>query len=353
MQRKVLARLVTLTFVALVLIVVGAGHSVSSVLFGGYAAEIEVSPVEASNQQNRPKSKGSPVVPSVTTASSKDDDKADQPEEVNAVVASQDAAHSGSGATPPPQPVGRNVKVWNFTHVKSAGYAVLKVGNVSIEPINPYLKKKSGGKWIGIHPSDLKIQPLLPKVSLDQNARLVYLDLGARMYPGSTGWFLKHYPRARDFNVVLFELLDLEHTYIAAKPYFKSFQYEKKAAWTHGNGVNIKGRRMARVADNVIVQRGDNREEWLSPSVDVAQYIMSNYTKEDFVALKLDIEGGEWTLIPHLIRTGAMDFVDELFLECHPIDFDDYTKEPNRLPTICIDFINDLRSLGIHTHRWF
>ena len=245
--------------------------------------------------------------------------------------------------------------VWNFTHRKSRPQELTSVGPFSIEPINPYLQKKVRGRMVAIHPSDLRIQPLLLKVEekLPPTAKKVYIDVGARMYPGSTGWFLKHYPNFRQFHVVVFELLDLEHTYFAAKPYFRSFRYERKAAWVHNDGVSIKGRKMARVSDGVIRQKGDNREEWLSPSVDLSAYIISNYTKEDFVALKLDIEGGEWTVIPHLLKTGAMNIVDELFLECHPIDFDDYAKEINHLPQICIDFLNDLRALGIYAHRWF
>jgi hypothetical protein len=258
------------------------------------------------------------------------------------------------GATGPPKTL-RDTAVWNFTHRSSAHNAVTSVRGLPIESIHPYLKKKSSGRWIGIHPNDLRISPLLPKVeaNLSSTSRLVFMDLGARMYPGSTGWFLKHYPRSREFNVIVFELLDLENTYNAAKPYFRSFTYERKAAWTHSKGVAIKGMRMARVDDNVVVQRGDNRQTWLSPSVDVAEYIMSNFTKNDFVVVKLDIEGGEWTLIPHLVRTGAIAYIDEVFFECHPMDFDDYQREPNRLPAICVDFINDLRRMGVYCHRWF
>lgn len=329
--RRPYQRIVVVAFVGVLILLLGIGHSMVSLIRGITVGEdilrdgsIQQKQVQVERELN--KEPAHPPAVSATSAPS-------------LVV----EARSLRGS------------VWNFSHHNSTPNAVPTVRGLPIEGIHPFLKKKSSGRWIGIHPNDLRISPLLPKVetNLSSSAKLVFMDLGARMYPGSTGWFLKHYPRSREFNVVVFELLDLEHTYTAAKPYFSSFTYERKAAWTHNKGVAIKGMRMARVDDNVVIQKGDNRQTWLSPSVDVAAYIMSNFTKDDFVVIKLDIEGGEWTLIPHLVRTGAIEYIDEVFFECHPIDFDDYQRQPNRLPAICVDFINDLRKLGVYCHRWF
>lgn len=247
-------------------------------------------------------------------------------------------------------------QVWAFKHVQSSASAVLLVRGLPIEAIHSYLVKPSKGKGSkAIKVADLKIHSLLPEVNatLPADAKRAWIDVGARMFGGSTMWFLKRYPDARAFDAVAFELLDLKHTYTGASKAFHSFEYVQKAAWTHSNGVVIKGFKMARVSDGVVEQKGDNRAEWKAPSEDLAAFIQTRFTERDFVALKVDIEGGEWTLIPHLIRTGAMRLVDELFLECHPIDFDDYARQPGRLPQICIDFINDLRDQGVYCHRWF
>jgi hypothetical protein len=342
--RRTYQRVVILVVVGIILIALGIGHSMVSVLKGMTVGDDVLQQGVLKQQQQEEQNMLNAIASTTTQA------PADKSDAKDSSGKGEDDLSSAAPLTKAPPH-----SVWNFTHRSSASNAVMTVRGLPIEGIHPYLKKKSGGRWIGIHPNDLKISPLLPKVegSVVATSKLVFMDLGARMYPGSTGWFLKHYPRSREFHVVVFELLDLENTYTAAKPYFKSFTYERKAAWTHSNGVAIKGMRMARVDDNVVVQKGDNRPTWLSPSVDVASYILSNFTKEDFVVLKLDIEGGEWTLIPHLVRTGAMELIDEVFFECHPIDFDDYQKQPNRLPSICVDFINDLRAMGVYCHRWF
>lgn len=38
---------------------------------------------------------------------------------------------------------------------------------------------------------------------------------------------------------------------------------------------------------------------------------------ERIAVLKVDIEGGEWELIPHLVQSGCLDLMDHLFVETH------------------------------------
>jgi FkbM family methyltransferase len=42
----------------------------------------------------------------------------------------------------------------------------------------------------------------------------------------------------------------------------------------------------------------------------------------DYVVVKMNIEGGEYDLIPHLIATGAMAKIDELYVQLHSTKFD-------------------------------
>jgi hypothetical protein len=186
--------------------------------------------------------------------------------------------------------------------------------------------------------------------------RRVWIDLGARFYAkGSTNWFTKFYRDARSFEAVMFELLDLEATYPASikNEFFKKFEFIRSAAWTHDRGVVIKGVKMGRVVDKLSEgsnAKKDSRPEWKAPSVDLGAYLLKNFTKADFVVLKMDIEGGEWVLLPHLLETGALDLVDELMLECHPQGSE--TVSVKLMHQSCIDFINHFRSKGVFAHDW-
>ena len=51
--------------------------------------------------------------------------------------------------------------------------------------------------------------------------------------------------------------------------------------------------------------------------LDFAAWLRRNVRETDFVALKMDIEGSEHTVLKHMHETGTLQLVDELFLECH------------------------------------
>lgn len=227
--------------------------------------------------------------------------------------------------------------------------AVLTVKGYAIEPV---IFRGPQGKAVV-----RRMRWLLPQMasSLDPSAKLVFIDLGARMFhKGSTAKFARAYPNASQFHAVAFELLDLSDGYGPARKFFRSFEYIRSAAWIHDRGVQIKGKKMARVVDGLNPIKGDDRSEWPSPSVDFAAFLRDRYTEKDFVVVKLDIEGGEWSLIPHLISTGAIRLVDEMLFECHPKDFAEYaTVAHGSIPQSCVDLMNHLRVLGVFCHRWF
>ena len=173
---------------------------------------------------------------------------------------------------------------------------------------------------------------------------------------GSFYWFQKHYPNFTQgfHSFYVFELLDLGAQYPNHQQ-MPNFHYIRKAAWTHSNGVLIKGLKMARVMEGqsmVHLQSGqDKRMEWRSPSVDMDTFIRNVSSVQDFVVVKIDIEGGEWDLLSHMFRMGTFAYIDELFLECHSLV--SVTTIHSPMGQDCIDLINSLRKMGVYTHNWF
>lgn len=187
-----------------------------------------------------------------------------------------------------------------------------------------------------------------------RSTRKMYIDLGARFYlRGSYQWFQKHYPQFTDFAAYyVFELLDLEGGYPRGNA---KFHYIRKAAWTHSDGVIIKGMKMARVMEGHAMKSlqdgADRRPEWRIPSVDMDAFVRNISSVEDYVILKMDIEGGEWDLLEHMYRRGTFQHIDELFLECHSLTETASVHSP--MGQDCIDLINSLRKLGVYCHNWF
>lgn len=68
------------------------------------------------------------------------------------------------------------------------------------------------------------------------------------------------------------------------------------------------------------------------PTLNVARLIMEHTLPEDFVTVKMDIEGSEWDILPCLAKSPAAKLIDALYVEKHPREWsllgvDDSTYE--------------------------
>lgn len=122
-------------------------------------------------------------------------------------------------------------------------------------------------------------------------------------------------------------------------PYFDKFKdipnihFYNKAVWLNDGTVEFylcnDGLASSSVMGNKKTGNLD-KHPTIVPSIDISKFIMTNFKKEDFIILKLDIEGGEYELIEHMIDTKAFDYVDMLYLEFHTGKVNK-TKEDNEL----------------------
>lgn len=52
-------------------------------------------------------------------------------------------------------------------------------------------------------------------------------------------------------------------------------------------------------------------------SVDLSNWIKTNFSVDDYIILKMDIEGGEYDVIPHLLANNTFSYVNEFYIEFH------------------------------------
>ena len=69
--------------------------------------------------------------------------------------------------------------------------------------------------------------------------------------------------------------------------------------------------------------------------IDLAKWVKENNIIDAHTILKIDIEGAEYDIIPHLLEAGIQDLVDEWFIEWHG-----QTKTPNYNKAVEENFTN-------------
>ena len=53
------------------------------------------------------------------------------------------------------------------------------------------------------------------------------------------------------------------------------------------------------------------------PCINFSNWLRQNFSIEDYIVLNMDIEGAEYDVLPHLIQTNAIDYINELGVEWH------------------------------------
>lgn len=65
------------------------------------------------------------------------------------------------------------------------------------------------------------------------------------------------------------------------------------------------------------VDYGSPKHVFHVPVIDLSKWIIENFSKNDYIYVKMDIEGMEFLLVKALIESGALDYVDEMDIEWH------------------------------------
>ena len=55
--------------------------------------------------------------------------------------------------------------------------------------------------------------------------------------------------------------------------------------------------------------------------IDFDKWVKKNLSKEDYIHLRMDIEGAEYYVLPKMIKGGSMDYISSLSIEFHAYKF--------------------------------
>ena len=107
-------------------------------------------------------------------------------------------------------------------------------------------------------------------------------------------------------------------------PSFNEFCSEliNKALWNSDGSINFYKYRLSgassllkKRAELIIKEKPTSVD--LVPTIDIHKWIVSNFSKNDYIILKLDVEGSEYSILPHMLKNNTFEYIDKLFIEWH------------------------------------
>jgi FkbM family methyltransferase len=89
-------------------------------------------------------------------------------------------------------------------------------------------------------------------------------------------------------------------------------------------------------------------EEVEVPRIDLSEWMFKNLQSEDYVILKMDIEGAEYDVLEKIISAGTLNLIDRVYIEWHSYMFVDPEKYKSRENLI----MNELDKKNIPVENW-
>tara|TARA_R110002126_G_scaffold4922_7_gene25511 strand:+ start:5034 stop:5744 length:711 start_codon:yes stop_codon:yes gene_type:complete len=174
-------------------------------------------------------------------------------------------------------------------------------------------------------------------------SKKIFIDCGAHE-ASSLEFFLKNFPNAEEYETHSFEINTDFAKYFEKYTAKEQHYFYPKAVWIEDGVINFwkMGEESSTVAD---YHKGSASSQ--APCIDLSSWIKSNFTDEDHIVLKMDVEGAEFSILPKMFKDGTMGMVNQFFAEFH------YEKRKNTNIELSLSILENLLfKYGIVPYRW-
>jgi FkbM family methyltransferase len=84
------------------------------------------------------------------------------------------------------------------------------------------------------------------------------------------------------------------------------------------------------------------------PCIDISEWILQNCSSENFVVMKLDVEGAEYSILEKILKDGSASLIDDIYIEWHSRFF----SNPEQYLEKEKEIIDQLQKIGVKVNSW-
>ena len=169
--------------------------------------------------------------------------------------------------------------------------------------------------------------------------RKIFLDLGANN-GCSVKLFTEIFKDYNDYEIHSFECSDTYYDEMllnVTKLNLNNFTPHKKAVWINNGKKQFTGWEISNT-------KIDN-DNYGVDCIDISSFILENFSKEDYIILKMDIEGAEYKVIEKMEKDSSLGYITEFYGELHGPK-KGYSVQDNK------DLLNRLNNVGLKLYNW-
>ena len=174
----------------------------------------------------------------------------------------------------------------------------------------------------------------------------IFIDGGA--YDGeSVKFFKKRFTDWGEYDIYSFECNP-----IFEKDYQEdNINFIKNAIWIEDTNMNFYrcSDKDYQWGSSLLVDKTsgalDKENPTIVEAIDFSKWLIDNFSEDDYIVLKLDIEGAEYKVLDKMITDGSIKYIDELHGEWHYLKIDIDEEEHYKL-------VSKLKSVGLKMQGW-
>ena len=171
--------------------------------------------------------------------------------------------------------------------------------------------------------------------------RKIFIDCGAN--DGcSLRMFSTVFKDYQDFSAYSFECSDEFYAELVSTGNeigFKEFFPFKKAVWIS------EGKKRYHVQSHSLEDTSNLDDGSGVESIDISKFISKNFSKDDYIIFKIDIEGAEYKVIDKMFHDGTLSYINEFYGELHGPKKGYTIDDNNRL-------LEQLNQFGLLMYNW-
>jgi len=148
--------------------------------------------------------------------------------------------------------------------------------------------------------------------------RKIFIDAGA--HEGcSVRKFRKEYDKKNEYFIYSFEI---EPKFTNSFNNIPNHMFINKAVWIeNGKKEFYRSKEWLQAGSTLIKKKKSGKLDKNNPilvdTIDFSEWVLKTLSKDDYIILKMDIEGAEYNIIPKMMKDGSFDYINKLWIEWH------------------------------------
>jgi len=155
-----------------------------------------------------------------------------------------------------------------------------------------------------------------PENKIKNFNKKIFINLGSQHFETSTLWFKENYPHMKDFDNWEIYCFECDKSKISGYEKYKNIKVINKAVYNYNGYVNVSNLGKMATVNSEDGKSGNYSKITIRiPCINFIEFVKNNFSKDDFILVKCDIEGSEFAIIDDIISNP--DYIKELFIEFH------------------------------------